>query len=108
MLKITLLRLSLALKNSCDIEILFEIPHVIFVSDEDTPPPREKGVSIGVESVTLSSELFSIPLFSNHQNHPSSTTRIGYREENGDDGCMYDKDHCETQEGGKPREKVTH
>ena len=105
--KITHLRLSIALKNSCDIQIIFEISHVIFISDEDTPPPWKKDVSIDVESVNSSSELLSTPPSTIHQNLPPSTTRKGYRGKNGDDGCMYDRDPCETQEGGKPREGNT-
>ena len=82
-------------------------PHVIFRSNKDTPPPWEKDVSIDVESVTSSSEPLSIPPSSTHQNHPLSTIRKGYREKTGDDGYKYDKDHYETQVGGKPWEGNT-
>ena len=43
---------------------------MIFLSDEDAPPPWKRDVSIDVESVTLSSELLSSPPSIIHQNLP--------------------------------------
>ena len=80
---------------------------MIFLSDEDTLPPREWNVSIDVNSMTLSLGHVSTPSSCPHQSHLVSLLGKEYWEENGDFRCIYGKDHRETQEGGKLRDGKT-
>ena len=94
-----------AVKCFCDPNNLSFPPYVIFISDKETLPPREKDASIDVNSMTSPSEHLSIRLSSTYRNNLPFTraTRKGYREESGEVGCMVDNDLSETKQAGEPR-----